>query len=159
MSRQTLFACLSFVVLGAIGQAGTVGASAATPNSVPANVGTVVTFTSVITDPAVIASTVNLQQLDSSGRATVVGLMHDDGQNGDAAANDGTYTLSFTLFQQNAGSLTFRVSAGFQGSLTRALSAPIVVTITGASMGVTITSPSPAIARSSSSKPTSNWKA
>ncbi len=143
MSRQSLFVCLCLVALGTAARAATIGASAASPNNVSAGVATLVTFTSVISDPAVIPSTVNLQQLDSSGRATVVGLMHDDGLTGDTTSGDHIYSFRFNLFQQTTGNLTFRVSAGFQGSLARVLSAPILVTVTGTSNGITITSPVP----------------
>jgi hypothetical protein len=136
-------AVLCLFVLGIAAGAATVGSSTATPSTIPASVATNVTFTSVIADPTVIASTVNLQQLDSSGRATVVGVMHDDGLNGDAAANDHTFTFQLSLFQQIAGNLTYRVSAGFQGSLARVLSAPFTVSVTGVSTGITITSPPP----------------
>jgi hypothetical protein len=81
--------------------------------------------------------------LDSAGRSSVVGSLHDDGQNGDATAGDGTYTLQFTMYQQTAGTLTYRVSGGFLGSLTRAFSAPIALTVTGTGTAVAITSPSP----------------
>ncbi len=141
MSRYIVFVCLSLLAFEAIADAATIGTSTANPNTVPASVATLITFTSVITDPTVIPSTVNLQQLDSSGRATVIGVMRDDGLNGDATANDHTYSFQFTLFQQVTGNLTYRVSAGFLGSLARVLSAPIIVTVTGVSTSITITSP------------------
>src|ERR1700674_4000549 len=117
MLRQIAFLSLGLLAFGAIAEAGTIGTSTASPNSVPASVATLVTFTSVITDPTVIPSSVNLQQLDSSGRATVVGVMHDDGLNGDATANDHIFSFQFTLFQQTTGNLTYRASAAFRGSL------------------------------------------
>ena len=137
--------CVFFglIALGAGAHAGTIGASAVSPSSVPAGVATAITFTSVITDAGVIPSTVNLQQVDSAGRATAIGTLHDDGQNGDATAGDGTYSFRLTLFQQAAGTFTYRVSAGFQGSLTRALSAPIALTVSGTGTAITLVTPAP----------------
>ncbi len=121
--------------------AGTIGATSANPASAPAGVPTQITFTSLITDTTVIPSTVNLQQIDAAGRATVLGTLHDDGLSGDAVAGDQTYTLRTTVFQQIPGAVTFRVSAGFQGSLLRANSAPITVSITGTGTAIAIVSP------------------
>jgi hypothetical protein len=121
--------------------AGTIGTTTATPSSLPAGVATTVTFTAQINGPSVIASSVNLQQVNSSGQSTVVGTMYDDGSHGDATAGDGVYTLQFSIFQQTTGALIFRVSAAFQGSLTRALSAPINVNVTGVGTAINITSP------------------
>src|SRR4051812_27684157 len=114
-----------------------------TPPSAPVGVATTVTVTAIINDPSVLPDGVNLQRLDSSGRAvSVMGILHDDGLNGDTAAGDHVFTLRATLFEQTPGPLTLRVSAAFRGSLTRALSSPMVVNITGATAtGVTILSP------------------
>src|SRR5215471_9874201 len=98
MSNRAGLVCLCLVALTVFANGGTVGASAASPNTVSASVATVVTFTSSITDPTVIASTVNLQQLDSAGRATVIGVMHDDGLTGDDVANDHIFSFQLNLF-------------------------------------------------------------
>lgn len=123
--------------------AATIGAAAVTPASVQVGVSTAVKFTVVISDPSVIASSVNLQQVSTSGQSTVVGTMYDDGTHGDAIPGDNTYTLQISLFQQTPGTLTYRVSAGFQGSLTRPFSAPISLAITGAAVSISISSPAP----------------
>ncbi len=137
-----LFSCL--LVSRQWAQAGVIGAVSASPSSVPAGAATNVTFTAVISDPAVISSSVNLQQVNSTGQATNIGTMYDDGTHGDSTAGDHIYTLSFSIFQQTTGALSFRVSAGFQGSLSRALSAPIPVSVTGMGTAINITSPSQA---------------
>jgi len=130
-------------VLGVAGNlvAGTIGVTGATPSSVPAGVATQVTFTAIITDTSLIAGSVNLLSVDSQGRSTVIGTMTDDGLNGDAIANDKQFSYRFSIFQQNAGTLTYRVSAGFRGSLTRTLSANISVNATGTGGGITISTP------------------
>ncbi len=130
MTRSTLLGLFLFGAGGAA-HAATIGAAAASPTSVTVGVATPVKFTAVITDTSVIASTVNLQQVSTSGQSSVVGTMYDDGTHGDATAGDGTYTLQISIFQQTPGTLTYRATAGFQGSLTRPFSAPISVTVTG----------------------------
>ncbi len=122
--------------------AGTIGTTAVTPPSVATGVASSVTVTAVIADPTVIAGSVQLQSLDINGRVTgVVGALHDDGLNGDAVANDGTYTLQATVLQNSPGTVTYRVSAGFQGSLLLALSSPMTVTVTGSSVSINILTP------------------
>ena len=134
---------LSFVLFASARLiAGTIGATSVTPTSTPAGVAQVVTVTSVITDPSVIPSSVNLQQLDSSGRVVaILGTLHDDGLNGDLVAGDGTFTLLTTIFQNIPGAVTLRVSAAFKGSLQRVYSVPMTISITGTATGVTITAP------------------
>src|SRR5690242_1035692 len=106
-------------LMGAAVHAATIGAVAVTPNTAPAGVATAVTATATITDPTLIPSTVALQQLDSAGHVTTLGSLHDDGLNGDAVAGDKIFSLRVTIFQANPGSVSLRVSAGFQGSLLR----------------------------------------
>ena len=72
-----------------------------------------------IPDPAVIAGGANLLRLDSSGNATIVGVLHDDGKNGDAVAGDGVFTYQVTLNESSIGQINFQVSAAFRGSLRR----------------------------------------
>jgi len=55
-----------------------------------------VTATAQLTgNPALIAGGLNLLRVDGAA-PVIVGAMHDDGQNGDAVANDGSYTLLFS---------------------------------------------------------------
>jgi hypothetical protein len=67
--------------------------------------------------------------------------MHDDGLNGDARAGDHIFTLQTTIFQPNPGSLSLRVSAGFQGSLSRTFSPIMTITVTGTGTAIAIASP------------------
>ena len=122
--------------------AGTIGATLAAPSSIPVGAATTITVTSVITDPSLIASTVQLQQLNASGQVVaILGTLHDDGLSGDAIAGDGTYTLQITLFENAPGPVKLRVSAGFKGALLRSFSGPITVNITGTAIGIQILSP------------------
>ena len=69
--------------------------------SMPAAASTPVTFSVSITDPNYAAG----------GIASVLGLLHDDGLQGDAVAGDKVYTLGATL----PGMLKFQVWAGCCG--------------------------------------------
>lgn len=104
----------------------TIGTPVATPSSIPANMSTTVTFTAVVSDPSLIASSVNLISVNGS-IATILGQLHDDGQNGDSVAGDHVYTLVQTL-NVASGQAQFEVSAAFRGMLKRVLSPLVTVT-------------------------------
>src|SRR5579871_1996207 len=97
------------------------------------------------TDPPVVANGVNLLRVDASGQTlAILGVMHDDGLNGDAAAGDGIYTLLFTDTETAAGQLRLQTSAAFRGVLQRVKS-PVTVIPVAASAGLTISAtPTPA---------------
>ncbi len=120
-----------------------IDSAAVTPTTAPVGVATAVTVTATITDPSLLPESVNLQRYDTAGRAVaLMGQLRDDGQNGDAAAGDRTFTLRVTIFEQAPGPLTVRVSAAFRGSLLRTLSAPLTVNVTGATAtGIAILAP------------------
>ena len=126
-----------------LGAALVIDSAAVTPGSAPVGVATTVLVTARISEPTVLPDGVNLQRLDTAGRVvSVMGLLRDDGANGDVAAGDGTFSLRATIFEQSPGPLTLRVSAAFRGSLTRALSAPLTVHITGSTgTGIAILAP------------------
>ncbi|MGI8743071.1 MAG: choice-of-anchor X domain-containing protein [Bryobacteraceae bacterium] len=130
-SRLCRLASLSLLALS-LHAAPSVGTTKVTPTSIPAGTATVITVTSLITDPSLIATSVNLQRLDASGAATVLGVLHDDGLNGDAVANDHIYTLQLTLTEPITGPISFRVSAAFKGLLARLFSSVFTVTVTSA---------------------------
>ncbi len=112
------------------------------PRATAAGLGATVTVTAQIADPTLIGASVNLQQIDALGRATVLGNLHDDGQSGDAIAGDKIYTLQFSVYQQTPGPLTYRVSAAFLGKLLRVFSSPLTFNVTGTvATGVTISQP------------------
>jgi hypothetical protein len=119
-----------------------VGTTTATPTTAPVGVGTVVTVVSAISDPSLIASSVLLQRIDSAGRVlATLGIPVDDGSGGDAVAGDGLFTVRTTVFETVSGPVILRVSAAFQGKLTRALSAPVTVAVAGTATTLRITSP------------------
>jgi hypothetical protein len=118
-----------------------IDAMGASISSAPAGIATAATFTATISDTTVIPGSVNLVRVDSSGRATVVGTMHDDGLNGDATAGDHIYSLALSIFEQTTGTVNYKISAAFPGSLTRSQSGLIPITISGISTGITISAP------------------
>ncbi len=132
---------LVLAALSPCASAATIGAVASSVSTAPVGVATPVTFTATITDSSLIPGSVDLLSVDSAGRTTIVGIMHDDGLNGDATAGDHIYSFLVTVFQQTPGTINYRVSAAFQGSLVRPQSGLIPLTITGVSTAITITSP------------------
>jgi hypothetical protein len=74
---------------------------------------------------------VNLLRVDSSGKTlSILGQLHDSGENGDAAASDHIFSIQVSFNELGAGQMFLRVSAPFQGLLQRVLSNIIVVTVT-----------------------------
>jgi hypothetical protein len=139
---SSIWAAVIAAIVAGRAYAGTIGATSATPTSAAVGTATTVTVTSLITDTSLIPSTVVLQSLDSNGRViAILGNLHDDGLDGDAVAGDNIYTLQTTVYQTTPGNVTLRVSAGFKGSLLRGFSAPMVVSVTGPSIGINILSP------------------
>lgn len=111
----------------------TIGTTAVTPSTIFVNSTTTVTVTSVITDPTLITTGINLIRLNPGGTPTILGQLHDDGLNGDAVAGDKTFTLQLTLNESQAGQVQLRVSAAFKGMLQRVLSSVMTVNVTAAS--------------------------
>ncbi len=105
--------------------------AAVSPSSTPVGVGINAAFAAQITDPALIQGSVNLLKYDALGRSSIMGAMRDDGLEGDAVAGDRMFTLRFNVYEETLGTLTYRVSAAFQGRVSRVLSAPITLTVTG----------------------------
>jgi len=101
------------------GQEHAIGGTLASPTTAVVEQTSVVTVSASITDPAVIAGSINLLRLDSAGNPTVVGILHDDGTAGDAVAGDGVFTYQATLNESAVGQIHFQVSAAFKESLLR----------------------------------------
>jgi hypothetical protein len=88
-----------------------------------------VTATAQLTgNPALIPGGLNLLRVDGAA-PVILGVMHDDGLNGDAVANDGIYTLLFTA--NSVATMQLDVSAAIKAQLRRPKSpvttVPIVV--------------------------------
>lgn len=123
--RRGLKLALLFILVGSAGPAvaaTTVGNPTPTPASINAGQATQVVVTSQVTsapgDPAVIQNGVNLLRLGSP-QAVVLGVMHDDGLEGDAAAGDNIYTLRISLNEAKVGQVQLQVSVALRGVLLR----------------------------------------
>jgi hypothetical protein len=107
----------------------TVGTPSTTPSLITVNTPTTVTVTAQIS-PTPITNGVNLLRVGATGtQPTILGVMHDDGLNGDAVANDGIYTLQIRFNEAVVGQIQLQVSAAFKGLLTRSLSSQGTVLI------------------------------
>ncbi len=97
-----------------------VGTLTATPAYIVINTPTAVTFTIVITDPTLLANGVSLLKTDATGKSIAnVGVMHDDGVNGDAVAGDRLYSYRVAPSGTVAARSYFRASAAFKGVVLR----------------------------------------
>jgi hypothetical protein len=86
-----------------------------------------VTATAQLTGtPALIAGGLNLLRVDGAA-PTIVGAMHDDGLTGDAAANDGIYTLLFSA--PSVAQMQLQASAALQTQLHRQRSPTVTVPV------------------------------
>jgi thermitase len=120
--------CFSlFGVSPAAASGPSVGAPVFSPSAITAGASTSVRVSSSITSgtgPAVIAKSVNLLQVDASGKVlAILGTLNDSGVKGDLYAGDQIYGGLFTFNQATAGTIYLQVSAAFQGMLKRVLSA------------------------------------
>lgn len=122
-----------------------IGATSAIPTIVGVNTPTTVTVTSVITDPALITTGINLLRLNANGTSTILGQLRDDGLNGDALAGDKTFSINTTFNEPQTGQIQLQVSAAFRGILKRALSTVITVDVghvfQDQTLGITFTYP------------------
>ena len=129
-----------------------IGTVTLAPTFAPANTPTQVTITALITDPTLSLNGANVQRLNTAGSPTaVLGILHDDGLNGDLTANDGIFTLVFTL-NEPTSRVTLRTSASFQGVAARVASSTVAIDI-----GTTTTTPLTIDATLSSAPNAAGW--
>jgi hypothetical protein len=96
-----------------------------------------------IADPAGVPNSVIVQRIDAAGRVVgTLATMADDGTNGDVTG-DGIYSAHASVYELAPGTVRLRVSAAFQGRLTRVLSAPVSIVVSGASATVQIVGQQP----------------
>ena len=135
----TTSAILAGALLWGQASAGTLGAPSIAPGSMPAATPTQVTFLVSITDPNYTAGSANVQRLNATGGiASVLGLLRDDGLQGDAVAGDKVYSLRAALQEALPGTLNFQVSAGFKGELRRTMAGPLALVVSSAPATLTI---------------------
>src|SRR6266850_2694673 len=113
---------------GRIPSSPSVGPLIASPSSLTAGSATKVKFTVKIAGATPLPGSVHLQQLHEdrdgnhdrshedteNGAFITLGVMHDDGRNGDDVPADGIYSLLITLKPSRAGSIYLRASVEFK---------------------------------------------
>jgi hypothetical protein len=113
----------AFVLCGvAVHAAPVIGQTTASNDAFTVGATTQITVTSAIRDPALIAASVTLQRLNADGTFTTIGLLHDDGRDGDVSSGDRLFTLRFSLTATVPTEYRLRVSAAFKGVLKRVFS-------------------------------------
>ncbi|MCX6592349.1 MAG: Ig-like domain-containing protein [Acidobacteria bacterium] len=141
MNRTVILAALLLPL--SLSGAPSIGSTAVNPQTAAAQIPAAITATAVIADSSLIADSVQLQRVDGNNRVlATIGIMKDDGLNGDARAGDGIFSIRWNLNEALPGTVTLRVSAGFRGMLTRVNSGLMTISITGtAPTKVTLLSP------------------
>jgi hypothetical protein len=116
----------------ALGQsAPSIASVSAQPASIITGSATNIVVTATVADPTVLAADVNLLRVSASGASAVIlRQRHDDGKNGDAVGGDNVFSTQISLNEPNPGQVFLRLSAPFQGTLQRVLSAIMAVTET-----------------------------
>lgn len=102
-----------------------IGIVRATPITAVVGTPTQITVEASISDPSLIANSINLLELNANGTISILGTLHDDGLNGDLFAGDKIFTILVTLNQTSTSAIELQVSAAFKGSLQRVKS-PVV---------------------------------
>lgn len=109
----------------------TVAMPSTTPSTIVVNTPATVTVTVAIT-PTPILNGVNLLRLGATGtQSTILGVMHDDGKNGDAVAGDGIYSVQIPFNEPVSGQIQLQVSTAFQGVLKRIASPVTTLNVWG----------------------------
>jgi hypothetical protein len=104
-----------------------IGKTAPSVNAFPIGITTQIDVKSVIYDPKLIPESVTLQRLNADGSITNIGVLHDDGLNGDKSPDDQVFMLRFSLNVTKPTQYRFRVSAAFKGTLQRSFSEPFSI--------------------------------
>jgi hypothetical protein len=115
LSALFLIAALVFCVHAAPG----IGTVKVAPMTAVIGTPTQFTIQASITAPSLIPNSVNLLELNHDGTTTILGVLHDDGLNGDSFVGDLVFTLLVTLNAPTTSQLQLQVSAAFKGVLLR----------------------------------------
>ena len=111
-----------------------VGTPTVTPASVNVGVPTLVTVSCPVStqpgDPALIPNSVNVLRLDAQNVTNKpLGVMHDDGLNGDTTAGDGIFAYQFNANETTTGVIRLQCSAAFRGVVLRGRSPVKVIPV------------------------------
>jgi hypothetical protein len=129
-AKVALAVCCGFVCAWAASRS--IRSASADPAAIRPARATPILFTALIEDPAVIASSVNLQRLNAAtGAYSLAGTLYDDGTHGDLSARDGVFSLRITLNERGPFPVLFRISAALRGSPNRIFSPAIALNAAG----------------------------
>ena len=104
---------------------------------------------SVVYDPDLITTSVNLVRVDDSGNAIgVLTRLYDDGTNGDEKAGDNIFTTVIVISNSNPATLKYKVSVAYKRTLKRLLSGILTIQVTAPGTRVAVALP-PGISPSS----------
>jgi hypothetical protein len=119
-----------------------IGAVQISPAAAVAGQAVLALVTARIDAPGLVAGSAVLQKLDAQGRVLAnLGVLRDDGAEGDAAAGDKLYSLRTTVLENNPGTLNYRVAASFDGRSEPALSTLLPLAVSGTSTSIALASP------------------
>jgi hypothetical protein len=117
--RLVFLSLLTVVLTQYAPAAPNIGMVRATPLTAVIGTPTQITVQVSISDPSLIANSINLLQLNADGTTTILGTLYDDGLNGDLFAGDLIFTTVVTLNKTSASRIQMQVSAAFKGVLLR----------------------------------------
>lgn len=131
INTAVLLAALVAVFTTGPACAGSFGEPLLSTTSIASGAASMVKLTVTISDPAYIAGSGNVQRLNEDGSVrAIVGVLHDDGMQGDVTAGDHVYTLDIPMNEASAGIVRFQVSAAYRQELKRTISGPVLLIVT-----------------------------
>ena len=105
------------------------GTLSASQTVIPVNTSNMVTIRLAIpANPKLLATSTNLQRWEPGGWV-VLDRLYDDGTHGDTAPADNVFSLQTQINEPQTGTLTFRASTSYKGSLLRSFSNSLKLTI------------------------------
>lgn len=105
------------------------GTLSASQTVIPVNTSNMVTIRLAIpANPKLLATSPNLQRWEPGGWV-VLDRLYDDGTHGDTAPADNVFSLQTQINEPQTGTLTFRASTSYKGSLLRSFSNSLKLTI------------------------------
>ena len=122
---------LSLLLLAAPASAAApaVGGLVPDPATIQANSATPVKLTVAIGDPTVLDTGLFLQRVNADGSVTNLGVMRDDGTNGDALKGDRIFTLTPTFNETQTGVIRLRASVAFRNQVKRVMTDVLTIPV------------------------------
>jgi hypothetical protein len=106
-----------------------VGGLVPDPATIQANSATPVKLTVAIGDPTVLDTGLFLQRVNADGSVTNLGVMRDDGTNGDAVKGDRIFTLTPTFNETQTGVIRLRASVAFRNQVKRVMTDVLTIPV------------------------------